>query len=285
MNDWFRSWHGAPTDPKWLGIARRAGVAPGIAVAVAWALMDRASQSADRGSIGGYDAEGLAYFYGCEPENVEAIVSAMVDKGMVVDGRFTSWEKRQPVREDDSAKRVREHRERKKRDAERNVTHRNAPREDTETDIATASNEAAAACAAHDLDPQTLETKMRDAAGDKMQPHGGFVVGPVMELVRLGADVDLDVLPAIRAVSARLNRPARSWDYFVPAIQEAMDRRKSAGTWDHRGQAPPGQKPPSAAMQRHDRIRQNLKREINGDENADNASPVIDLTERDYRPH
>jgi len=28
--DWFRSWHGAPNDPKWLVIARKAGVAPGM---------------------------------------------------------------------------------------------------------------------------------------------------------------------------------------------------------------------------------------------------------------
>lgn len=151
--------------------------------------------------------------------------------------------------------------------------------------FATASDEAAASGAGPDLDPAVLESKLRDAAGEKMQPHGGFVVGPVMELVRLGADIDLDVLPTIRAVSARMNRPARSWDYFVPAIQEAMDRRKAAATWDHRAQAPPGQKPLSAAMQRHERIRQNLKREIYGDENADDAGHVIDLTERDYRPH
>ncbi|MGQ3213798.1 MAG: hypothetical protein ACT6U0_20000 [Shinella sp.] len=114
MNDWFRSWHGAPTDPKWLGIAKRAGVAPGIAVAVAWALMDRASQSSDRGSIEGYDAEGLAYFYGCEPEQVEAIVAAMTDKGMIAGGRFSSWEKRQPKREDGAAERAKEWRERKR---------------------------------------------------------------------------------------------------------------------------------------------------------------------------
>lgn len=285
MTDWFRSWHGAPTDPKWLGIAKRAGVAPGIAVAVAWALMDRASQSPVRGSISGYDAEGLAYFYGCEPENVEAIVAAMIDKGMIVEHRFTSWEKRQPVREDDSAKRVREHRERKKREAERNVTQRNAPEEDTDTDTATASDEAAAACAGPELDPQILESKLRDAAGDKMQPQGGFVVGPVMELIRRGADLDLDVLPTVRSVAARLGRPARSWDYFVPAIQDAMDKRKAAATWDHRAQAPPYSKPQSPAMQRHERIRQNLKRELYGDENADNAGPVIDLPERDYRPH
>jgi len=130
MNDWFRSWHGAPTDPKWLGIARRSGVAPGIAVAVAWALMDRASQASDRGSIAGYDAEGLAYFYGCEPEQVEAIVAAMADKGMITDGRFSSWEKRQPKREDGAAERAREWRERKRTQANASAT----PDTDTDTD-------------------------------------------------------------------------------------------------------------------------------------------------------
>lgn len=153
--------------------------------------------------------------------------------------------------------------------------------------LTTASDEAAASCAGHDLDPAALESKLREAAGGKIQPAGGFVVGPVMELIRLGADVDLDVLPTIRAVAARLNRPARSWDYFVPAIQDAMDKRKAAATWEHRAQPPPsqGQKPKSEAMQRHERIRQNVKREIYGDENADNAGHVIDLAERDYRSH
>ena len=150
---------------------------------------------------------------------------------------------------------------------------------------ATASDEAAASCAGHELDPQALEGKLREAAGDKMQPHAGFVVGPVMELIRRGADLDLDVIPTVRSVAARLGRPARSWDYFVPAIQDAMDKRKAAGTWEHRGQAPPQGRPPSAAMQRHERIRQNVKREIYGDENADDAGPIIDLPERDYRPH
>ena len=28
--EWFRSWHETPIDPKWLGIARKAGVLPRI---------------------------------------------------------------------------------------------------------------------------------------------------------------------------------------------------------------------------------------------------------------
>lgn len=145
MTDWFRSWHGAPTDPKWLGIARKAGVAPGIAVAVAWALMDRASQADDRGSIAGYDADGLACFFGCDPEQVDAIVSAMEEKGVINDGRLTNWEKRQPKREDTSTQRVQAHRERNKPHAKRSETQCNAPDTDTDTERtdATASDASA----------------------------------------------------------------------------------------------------------------------------------------------
>lgn len=132
MTEWFRSWHGAPTDPKWLGVARKAGVASGIAVAVAWALMDRASQAEMRGSIEGYDADGLACFFGCEAEQVDAIVAAMDEKGILVDGRFSNWEKRQPKREDNSTERVRKHRERAKSQLEHDETRCNAPDTDTE---------------------------------------------------------------------------------------------------------------------------------------------------------
>ena len=113
-NQWFRSWHGAPTDPKWLGIARKAGVAPGIVAAVVWALLDRASQASPRGSIAGYDADGLACFMGCDPEHVEAIIALMHDKGILTDDAFTGWEKHQPKREDGAAERAAAWRERKR---------------------------------------------------------------------------------------------------------------------------------------------------------------------------
>ena len=132
MTGWFRSWHGAPTDPKWLGIAKRAGVAPGFAVAIAWALMDRASQAERRGSIDGYDADGLACFFGCEPEQVEAIIAAMTAKGMLNDRRFVAWERRQPKREDDSTMRVRAFRETQCNAVKRSVTHGNNTDTDTE---------------------------------------------------------------------------------------------------------------------------------------------------------
>ena len=113
-HDWFRSWHGAPVDAKWRTIAKRAGVRTAYVVSVAWLLMDRASQSEDRGSIAGYDAETIADYLDMETVDVENVIRAMADKGFIVAGRIAAWEKRQPIREDNSAERTKAWRERKK---------------------------------------------------------------------------------------------------------------------------------------------------------------------------
>lgn len=109
--------------------------------------MDHASQSDDRGSITGFDVEGYAAWAGIDEEQVAAIIAALTDKAVIVEGRFAAWEKRQPKREDNSTTRVRAHRERvaQRDDApeavtpamKRNVTQRNAPeknRVETETE-------------------------------------------------------------------------------------------------------------------------------------------------------
>ena len=149
MTSWFRSWHGAPTDTKWLTIARRAGVAPGIVSAVAWALLDYASQHFDRGCVDGFDVETYAAFSGFEEADIQAVIDAMTSKQMIVSGRLASWEKRQPEREDNSAERVRRYRESRNGtgvtpddvtqcNAEtRIVTRGNAPDTDTDTDTDT----------------------------------------------------------------------------------------------------------------------------------------------------
>lgn len=103
MNDWFRSWHGAPTDNKWLLIAKRAGVKPIHVSGTFWALLDYASQHSDRGSIVGFDIETFALFAGMEEDHVSRIVTQLCDKGVIVDGHIANWGKRQPKREDDTA--------------------------------------------------------------------------------------------------------------------------------------------------------------------------------------
>lgn len=127
--NWWRSWHGAATDHKWSVVAARSGVKPGVVAAVAWALLDYASQNDDRGSIAGFDPEEYAVYSGFAEADVIAIIQAMKDKGIITGERFTSWEKRQPKREDDSTERVTRWREMK-----RSVTHDNASDKERDTD-------------------------------------------------------------------------------------------------------------------------------------------------------
>lgn len=101
--DWFRSHHGAPTDPKWLVIARRAGVKPAEVAAIFWALLDHASQHAERGSIAGFDIETLAGFYDLGEVEIAAVMTALSEKGLLAGDRIASWSRRQPKREDEGA--------------------------------------------------------------------------------------------------------------------------------------------------------------------------------------
>ena len=124
---WWRSWHGAPTDHKWAVIAARSGAKVGDVSAIAWAMLDYASQQEERGSVVGFDTEEYAVYSGYLEDEIKAVIQAMNDKGIIVDGHFANWEKRQPKREDDSTERVRQYREKK-----RTVTHGNAPEKEVE---------------------------------------------------------------------------------------------------------------------------------------------------------
>lgn len=94
ITSWFRSWHGAPTDNKWLVIARKANVAPGIVSAVAWALLDYASQAEDRGSVKGFDVETYAVFSGFDEGDIASVIAAMHDKNVIDQNeRLTEWMK------------------------------------------------------------------------------------------------------------------------------------------------------------------------------------------------
>lgn len=112
MNDWFRSWHGAPTDPKWRVIAARAGVPHIVVPSIVWALFDHASQAEDRGSVAGFDFETYALDFGIEENTVRAVYTALEAKQLIVNGRIAKWERRQPKREDSSGGRTREWRKR-----------------------------------------------------------------------------------------------------------------------------------------------------------------------------
>lgn len=123
---WFRWHHGSVTDPKFKLIAHRADARLGDVVAI-WAIaLEAASSNADRGSIGRLDYESIDCLLGASDGTTERIFDAMVQRGLIDrDGRVVSWDKRQPMREreDSSAGRTREYRERLKQQRDADVNH------------------------------------------------------------------------------------------------------------------------------------------------------------------
>ncbi|MBD5417343.1 MAG: hypothetical protein HDR50_06730 [Desulfovibrio sp.] len=119
--DWFRAYHGITSDPKWPIVARKAKVSIGVVVSVWIALLESASQAEERGSVANFDAETVDALYGFEDGTSEAVFTALLEKGLICDGRICAWDKRQPKREDDNAERMRRCRERKRQETQGNA--------------------------------------------------------------------------------------------------------------------------------------------------------------------
>lgn len=134
--DWFRWHHGSVTDPKFQLIARKSGASLPDVLAV-WAyVLEQASANETRGNHGEIDCEAVDCMFGFDDGQTEAILNVMQSRGLLADGRVSSWDKRQPKREDDTAsERKRRQREREHEirmaavvtdEMSRNVTHRHA---------------------------------------------------------------------------------------------------------------------------------------------------------------
>lgn len=80
-------------------------------------------------------------------------------------------------------------------------------------------------------DRSSVEKSCRDAAGDALNcfAHGLHDISPIIGLLEGGADLDRDVVPAIRAKAATIRGGSiSSWNFFVPVVSQAMTARKSA---------------------------------------------------------
>jgi hypothetical protein len=115
--EWFRWYHGAASDTKWSIIARLSKQNIGTVVSIWIALLEHASQADPRGSVADFDHETIDALYGYPEGTTVTTCNAMKRKGLFDDEMMiVSWAKRQPKREreDNSAERVRKHREKKK---------------------------------------------------------------------------------------------------------------------------------------------------------------------------
>jgi len=131
---WYRTYEGMSDDPKFRVISRRAAaVVPGVrvsdAIAVWVKLLERASSSPDRGLVDGFDCEACDVGLDLPDGAACAIIDAFRAKGMIEGESIAKWEQRQPQRErpnDNSAERVKAHRDRKKNASFPDVTPCNA---------------------------------------------------------------------------------------------------------------------------------------------------------------
>ncbi len=187
--DWFRWHHGSVTDPKFQLVARKSGASLPDVLAV-WAyVLEQASANENRGNHGEIDCEALDCMFGFDDGQTEAILNVMQSRGLLADGRVSSWDKRQPKRErdtDNSAERTRAYRERQKQqgDAEQSrVTpcdaterQKNAREEKSREDISPSlrSGESASDDASPTVDKKskakTLTTYLADCKRAKAKP-------------------------------------------------------------------------------------------------------------------
>lgn len=134
--DWFRVYHGMPTDPKWMLVAQRAGngATPGHVVAVWAVLLDHASSSRPRGSVESIDLEAVAAGLGWPLELVADIYDALVVRRHIVDGCLRTWGERNPTKFDaTNAARQKKHREKVKKAAKAGAVDRAAAPESNES--------------------------------------------------------------------------------------------------------------------------------------------------------
>jgi hypothetical protein len=94
MVDWYRRWHGASMDPKFLMIGRKAGVAPGMVSWLFESLCEHASAAEDRGSVAGYDVETASAWTEWPQEKLQAAYDGLLAKGLITqDQRIANWDK------------------------------------------------------------------------------------------------------------------------------------------------------------------------------------------------
>lgn len=109
---WFRWYHGTCSDPKLGSVARKVGATRERVIAVWAMILESASEAQDRGRFT-VDPDGIADCLNCDTASIAAIMEEMAARGMLSDGTVAAFESRNPPR-DDSAERVRRHRERKR---------------------------------------------------------------------------------------------------------------------------------------------------------------------------
>lgn len=196
---WFRHWHGLATDPKLAFVAKKCRRPMCEVVAVFVSMLENASANeSERGTLSNWDHEVVGCSLDIEPMHVEAIYLAMQGK-LILANKLMGWSRRQPKREDDSAERVRAHREKK-----RAVTQCNAPSHQ-ETQDQESESEKDSELTSLPPEQDAAREKRKEVFKPDLVGRGG-ASAPKREMIQraegLGLPVD-DLLDATRKANPR----------------------------------------------------------------------------------
>jgi hypothetical protein len=232
-------------DEKLVAAAIRSKQPVHLVVWVWGAILESAAER-DEDGLFELDAGEAAYFLRTDEADIRAVLDALANAGRLAEGRVVKWGDRQ-YQSDKSAERQARYRERRRptqRDGDDKQTSRDgavtAQEAETEAETKVEDQPQVSAITRGRADLDRLEIELRKAAGLESAASPGLLsLAPVIGLLDGGHDLQLDVLPTIRAVAKRMKRPAASWDYFTEPIKEASAKR--------RGLAAGGLSPPIAA--------------------------------------
>lgn len=76
-------------------------------------------------------------------------------------------------------------------------------------------------------DLNLIEAQLREASGQQKDPAPTLMVlSAPLGWIESGHDWQLDVIPTVRSVAARMPRKPKSWDYYTEPIREASAKRR-----------------------------------------------------------
>lgn len=246
MSRWFRHYAGMMRDEKLVAVAVRTKQPVERVVWVWGAILESAAEIDDGGRYE-LDCAEVAYFLRTDEADILAVETGLAAAGRVAEGVVIKWSDRQ-YQSDKSVARQAAYRERKRAershaDAQpepRDVTppspQRHVTPQETDTDTDTEDNlkqpsptiPREAGLRSENQDWDLLEARCREAAGWQNEPHPKLaVIGPIVELIKSGASLEMDVIPVIAAHAPKC-RSRSGWAYFVGPIQDAMATRVNA---------------------------------------------------------
>ena len=264
MSRWFRWYRGTTENPKFRLAARNGKVTLVTVMAVWQCVLEDAASENHRGICEKREDFIAAALDLDDDGTVERALRGLEYVGLLSVGTgaitvvdWQKWQYEQDVSDPTNAERQRRFKDRK-RDENASVTGGNGrvtvgKRPDTDTDTDTEKKETTLkGASANEI--ERLENQCREAAGCETSPSPSlFDLSPIRRCLAGGASLEMDILPALRAIKAR-GKSISSWKYAEQPIMDAKASREAPAMAGNVTIPQPRGQPPPAKVSNNRRI-------------------------------